>query len=101
MARRERTRHLIELGGLVTKAGVDQLLEDDRATLYGMLLDAARTLRGEKKEQQTALWKRLGKRTFDAEAEATGGAAPKAVQKLAPLTEQDSAQCTANYGEPR
>ncbi len=69
MQRRERTRRLIELGGLVTKAGVDQLLEDDRATLYGMLLDAARLLRGERKEEQATLWKRLGKRTFDAEAE--------------------------------
>jgi hypothetical protein len=33
--RRERTRHLIELGGLVQKAGLVELADDDRATLYG------------------------------------------------------------------
>ncbi|MFD2429295.1 conjugal transfer protein TraD [Sphingobium scionense] len=33
--RRERTRHLIELGGLVIKAGLVDLVDDDRATLYG------------------------------------------------------------------
>ncbi|WP_145206913.1 conjugal transfer protein TraD, partial [Sphingobium sp. B2] len=32
--RRERTRHLIELGGLVQKAGLVDLADDDRATLY-------------------------------------------------------------------
>jgi hypothetical protein len=31
--RRERTRHLIELGGLVQKAGLVELTDDDRATL--------------------------------------------------------------------
>src|SRR3546814_10519313 len=35
VARRERTRHLIELGGLVQKAGLVELADDDRATLYG------------------------------------------------------------------
>jgi len=30
-ARRERTRHLIELGGLVQKAGLVELVDDDRA----------------------------------------------------------------------
>jgi hypothetical protein len=35
VARRERTRHLIELGGLVVKAGLVDLTDDDRATLYG------------------------------------------------------------------
>lgn len=29
--RRERTRHLIELGGLVVKAGLVDLTDDDRA----------------------------------------------------------------------
>jgi hypothetical protein len=32
VARRERTRHLIELGGLVQKAGLVELTDDDRAT---------------------------------------------------------------------
>jgi hypothetical protein len=39
--RRERTRHLIELGGLVQKAGLVDLADDDRATLYGAMLDCA------------------------------------------------------------
>src|SRR3546814_5739532 len=34
--RRERTRHLIELGGLVQKAGLVELTDDDRATLYAI-----------------------------------------------------------------
>ena len=37
-ARRARTRQLIELGGLVQKAGLVELLDDDRATLLGALL---------------------------------------------------------------
>jgi len=35
VSRRERTRHLIEMGGLVVKAGLDTLANDDRAVLYG------------------------------------------------------------------
>jgi len=44
-ARRERTRHLIELGGLIIKADLVELLDDDRATLLGALLDVAGQLR--------------------------------------------------------
>jgi hypothetical protein len=36
--RRKRTRHLIELGGLVVKSGVEELTGDDRAIIYGALL---------------------------------------------------------------
>jgi hypothetical protein len=36
--RRKRTRHLIELGGLVVKAGIVDLTGDDRATICGALL---------------------------------------------------------------
>ena len=45
-ARRERTRHLIEFGGLMLKADLVELLDDDRATLLGALLDVAGQLRG-------------------------------------------------------
>lgn len=68
--RRERTRHLIELGGLVVKAGLVNLTDDDRATLYGALLTVALKLRGDDREQALALWKRKGKRAFEAESEA-------------------------------
>ena len=38
VGRRKRTRRLIELGGLVVKAGVVQITGDDRATILGALL---------------------------------------------------------------
>ncbi len=68
--RRERTRHLIELGGLVQKAGLVELTDDDRATLYGALLDLAGRARGDDAGDTLALWKRRGKRAFDAERNA-------------------------------
>lgn len=66
--RRERTRQLIELGGLVVKAGLVELTDDDRSTLYGALLTVAAKLRGEDREQALTLWKRKGKRAFENEA---------------------------------
>ena len=69
--RRERTRHLIELGGLVQKAGLVDLTDDDRATLYGAMLDLAARVQGDDAGNMLALWKRRGKRAFDAEAETT------------------------------
>ena len=65
--RRERTQHLIELGGLVVKAGLVDLTEDDRATLYGAFLTVADRLRGQERANALALWKRKGKRAFEAE----------------------------------
>jgi hypothetical protein len=67
VARRERTRHLIELGGLVIKAELVDLTEDDRATLYGALLTVADRLRGDERANALAVWKRKGKRAFEAE----------------------------------
>ncbi len=66
--RRERTRQLIELGGLVVKAGLVELADDDRAMLYGAFLTVATKLRGEEREQARVLWKRKGKRAFEAES---------------------------------
>ena len=67
--RRTRTRQLIELGGLVQKAGLVELVDDDRATLYGALLDLAGRASGDDASDVLALWKRRGKRAFDAEAD--------------------------------
>ena len=67
--RRERTRHLIELGGLVQKAGLVDLADDDRATLYGALLELAARAKEGDADDVLALWKRRGKRAFEAEAE--------------------------------
>jgi hypothetical protein len=66
--RRERTRHLIELGGLVAKAGLAELTGDDRAAIYGALLTAADRLRDEERHKTLVLWSRRGRRAFAAEA---------------------------------
>lgn len=65
MKRRERTRQLIELGGLVAKADLIELTGDDRAVILGLLVEAAAKLRGEEREQQILLWRRRGKRAFE------------------------------------
>ena len=72
MKRRERTRHLIELGGLVVKAGLVDLTDDDRATLYGAFLTVADKLQSEESGNALTLWQRKGKRAFEVEAEAKG-----------------------------
>lgn len=69
MARRERTKHLIELGGLVQKAGLVALTDDDRAMLYGAFLDVAARMQGDDAGQAKALFKRRGARAFAIEAE--------------------------------
>jgi len=67
--RRERTRQLIELGGLVAKAGLVELTADDRAALYGAMLEIAARLRGDDAEQALLLWRRRGQRAFAADVE--------------------------------
>jgi Conjugal transfer protein TraD len=64
MHRRERTRHLIELGGLVQKAGLVELTDDDRAVLLGAFLAVADKLQGEERAQALTLWRRRGQRAF-------------------------------------
>jgi hypothetical protein len=62
--RRERTRQLIELGGLVVKAGLVDLTDDDRAVILGLLDEAAAKLRSDDRDQQLTLWRRRGRRVF-------------------------------------
>ena len=69
MHRRERTRHLIELGGLVQKAGLVELTADDRATLLGGLLVLADMLTGEGGKDLAQVWRRRGQRAFEIESE--------------------------------
>ncbi len=64
--RRERTRQLIELGGLVAKAGLIELTDDDRAVIFGLLVEAAARLRGEDRDKALLLWWRRGKRALEA-----------------------------------
>ncbi len=67
MQRRERTRHLIELGGLIQKAGLMDLTDDDRATILGGLLELADRLEGEGGPALREAWRRRGRRAFEAE----------------------------------
>jgi hypothetical protein len=62
--RRKRTRHLIELGGLVVKARVVDLTGDDRAIILGALLWMADKLKSNRSEQARALWAAKGKEAF-------------------------------------
>ena len=71
MKRRERTRRLIELGGLVVKARLDALVDDDRTAIYGALLGLVQQADGERREEVIALWRRKGKRAFEAEQNQT------------------------------
>jgi hypothetical protein len=64
--RRARTRQLIELGGLVQKAGLADLVDDDRATL----------LQEDEHQRVTPAdllmrWRRRGLRAFEADREAS------------------------------
>ena len=69
MERRERTRRLIELGGLVQKSGLDELTNDDRAMIYGALLTLVEATRAPGSEPIHQLWRRRGKRAFQAEGQ--------------------------------
>jgi hypothetical protein len=62
--RRERTRQLIELGGLIAKAELIDLTDDDRAVILGLLTEAATKLKGDNRDQQLLLWRRRGARAF-------------------------------------
>jgi len=62
--RRKRTRHLIELGGLVVKACVVDLTGDDRAIILGALLWIAEKLKSNQDEQARALWAAKGREAF-------------------------------------
>src|SRR6516165_3414730 len=63
--RRKRSRHLIELGGLVFKAGIVDLTGDDRVTIYGALLWMADKLKSDERDKALALWAAKGKQAFE------------------------------------
>ena len=65
--RRKRTRHLIELGGLIVKARIVELTGDDRATIYGALLWMAGKLQSDQGEHARELWIAKGKQAFEAD----------------------------------
>jgi Conjugal transfer protein TraD len=63
--RRRRTRHLIELGGLVVKARIVDLTGDDRAIIFGALLWMADRLQSDQGEHARSLWTAMGKQAFE------------------------------------
>ena len=64
--RKMRTRHLIEVGGLITKAGLDHLPTN---ALYGALLSIKKALDDNK--NVISGWIKLGSDTFNLEAKST------------------------------
>lgn len=76
--RRKRTRHLIELGGLVVKSGVVDLTNDDRAVILGALLWMADKLQSDDGQRARQLWAGKGKQAFDAERSERNETAPAA-----------------------
>ena len=71
--RRKRTRHLIELGGLVVKARLVELTGDDRVIILGALLWMAEKLQSDQGEQARALWAAKGKKAFESDSASTRG----------------------------
>ncbi|WP_206455955.1 conjugal transfer protein TraD [Aurantimonas marina] len=67
--RRKRTRHLIELGGLVVKSGIADLTGDDRAMIYGAMIWVAEKLKSDDGQRARTLWAEKGKQAFAAEQE--------------------------------
>ncbi|HWL04179.1 MAG TPA: conjugal transfer protein TraD [Xanthobacteraceae bacterium] len=63
--RRKRTRHLIELGGLVVKAGIVDLTGDDRATIFGALLWMADKLQSDQGGYAHGAWTKIGQMAFN------------------------------------
>jgi hypothetical protein len=67
--RKARTRQLIELGGLVAKAGLDQATGSDRALLLGALLTIADRLRREPDGDLSRQWRSRGQQAFEQHAQ--------------------------------
>jgi len=67
VARRERTHHLIELGGLVQKAGLVELMRDDRAVMLGAFLTLVDILSAEGGDLMQDRWRLRGMRALTAD----------------------------------
>lgn len=78
MQRKERTRHLIEIGGLAVKAGIDEL---PPAALYDRFLAIAAEASDKK---AVASWERSGSRYFQAEEDSRVVAVAKFPGKIEP-----------------
>jgi hypothetical protein len=65
MNRRERTRQLIELGGLVAKSGFIEESKDDRALLLGLLISVTRNLTHPQNAGLFNAWREEGRVVLD------------------------------------
>jgi hypothetical protein len=63
--RRKRTRHLIELGVVVIKSGIEDLTGDYRATISGTPIWSADKLKSDRSERARALWAAKGKHALE------------------------------------
>lgn len=75
-ARRARTRHLIELGGLVQKARLVELTGDDRNAILGGLITIAAMLHNDRRAEVVAVLAHRGRRAFRRDKESPSGDAP-------------------------
>jgi len=64
VARRKRTRQLIELGGLIVKACLVDLTGDNRALIYGALLWMAEKLESNQGAKAREIWTEKGRTAF-------------------------------------
>ena len=78
--RRKRTKHLIELGGLIVKAGIVDLTGDDRAMIYGALLWMADKLQSEQGEQTRASWAAKGRKALEVKQSGKAATTPQEQQ---------------------
>ena len=76
--RKARTRRLIEYGGLVAIAGLD---EEDKGTVLGLLLESARRLPVDAKARQR--WKVLGEKELEARARQAAAQVTRVGQDIA------------------
>lgn len=65
MDRRKRTRQLIELGGLMKKAGIVEITGDDRTLIFCALLWMAERLEGEQGDHARKVWSDWGRAAFE------------------------------------
>lgn len=71
--RRKRTRQLIELGGLLVKAGIVEMTNDDRAIIYGAMLWMGDKLNNDQGKQLREIWSTRGRKAFIAEKSKISG----------------------------
>ena len=60
-ARKDDTRHKIELGGLVIKAGLG---DEDKAVILGLLISASEAMKGPDGNRQRGSFQEVGSRAF-------------------------------------